>query len=288
MPSAAGAVTGIKVVTLPGAGGPPAGSISLFDAASGDLRGVLNAEELTAFRTALASMLVFTERELEPTDAAGLVMFGAGKQAEWHLRLALLLGPRRGSIATVTVVNRSPASLAAFDAAVLAPLRREYPAVQFHALARDGNDAYDAQLQTAVADAAAIFCCTPSTSPLFPHRYLSATRTNRYISLIGSYKPHMQEVDSQTCLAGDLLAVDSRSACLKEAGELIQAGVSPDAVTEIGEVMASLAQDEALQNILRRGSVVFKCVGLGIMDVVAGDQLLQLAEQKSVGVATSF
>src|SRR5690606_22884140 len=97
-------------------------------------------------------------------------------------------------------------------------------------------------LQQLIAHADAVFCCTPSTQPLFPGSYLTIHddgRTHgkkRFISMIGSYKPHMQEVDSETLLSGEKnkVLVDSRDACLAEAGELINAGVGAERLVEIG------------------------------------------------------
>lgn len=78
------------------------------------------------------------------------------------------------------------------------------------------------------ADGDEIVCpcsCTPATAPLF-----SSSRLKRGagLALIGSYKPHMREVDlvplfapsSGTSTPCTRLIVDSRSACLAEAGEL--------------------------------------------------------------------
>jgi len=48
--------------------------------------GFINAEEMTAFRTALASSLLMVRRKRVRT----ITVFGTGKQSYWHVRLALL------------------------------------------------------------------------------------------------------------------------------------------------------------------------------------------------------
>ncbi|KAK2845255.1 hypothetical protein FQN49_005903, partial [Arthroderma sp. PD_2] len=113
------------------------------------------------------------------------------------------------------------------------------------------------RLRATVSEADVIFCCTPSTKPLFPHSYLRGEEgeggkpdRRRFVSMIGSYRPHMHEVDADTLLSGQTLLVDSKQACLAEAGELISAG----------------------------------CVGMGIMDLAVGRELLCLAGDKGVGV----
>ncbi|DAA73623.1 TPA_exp: putative Proline utilization protein PrnX [Trichophyton benhamiae CBS 112371] len=288
--------TGIKVVTLPGAGGPPAGAIALFSPKSGQLEGILNAEMITAFRTALASMIPFHLFQLPQTqgqDGRGnrLLVFGAGKQAEWHIRLGLLLAP---SIASVTVVNRGRGGLDRLRASLgdVAAARSDVSFVYISREEEEEEEAkYEGRLRAAVSEADAIFCCTPSTEPLFPYSYLlrqhaggegedSQERKRRFVSMIGSFRPHMHEVDTDTLLSGQTLLVDSRQACLAEAGELITAGVRPEQLTEIGE----LSPASSLFASSSSSNVVFKCVGMGIMDLAVGRELLCLASERGIGV----
>jgi ornithine cyclodeaminase/alanine dehydrogenase-like protein (mu-crystallin family) len=77
----------------------PKGSLTLFDK-TGAPRALLNAEEITAFRTALASTMLFKKRQ----NVHDVVVFGAGKQAYWHIRLALLL--RGPDIHHLNIINR--------------------------------------------------------------------------------------------------------------------------------------------------------------------------------------
>ena len=55
----------------------------------GNTTGLINAEEVTAFRTALSSTMLLKKRQ----SVHDLTVFGAGKQAYWHIRLAMLLRP---------------------------------------------------------------------------------------------------------------------------------------------------------------------------------------------------
>ena len=119
--------------------------------------------------------------------------------------------------------------------------------------------------------------------------------------------------------------------CLKEAGEIIQAGLTGKAVVEIGELImlrrdaeqrrkesiessgldesgVELGEavtekksmwrkskmekekeksvdkaDKALVEWLQKGNVVYKSVGLGLMDVVVGSDLVRLADERGVG-----
>lgn len=266
--------TGIKIVTLPGSGGAPQGAINIFSP-EGALRGVLNAEMITAFRTALAAMIPFHRYALP--KKANIVVFGAGKQAEWHIRLSLLLAG--DSISCVTVVNRGQKNLDILKHDLASVVTKNIDNIRFNFVSKESSASdYEGLLRDILSQADAIFCCTPSTEPLFPNSFLTnkAGPKNRFISLIGSYKPNMQEIDTDTLLSGTTVLVDSKEACLQEAGELIQARVQESQLTEIGEVPATQSLE---------GNIVFKCVGMGIMDLVIGSELLDLAQQRGVGVA---
>lgn len=261
MPASTSKFTGIKVVTVP-EGGTVQGSINVFHS-NGELFGVMNAEEITAFRTAMAVMIPLLQC---PFSKSNVVVFGAGRQAEWHIKLALLLTDAR----RVTVVNRSHRERIA---QLFQDLSRLHPGVKFDVLLKTSPES-DERLQNTLREADVIFCCTPSTTPLFPSDYLD--QRPRFISLIGSYKPHMQEIDSKTLLSGRNIYVDSKEACLVEAGELIKASVTEDLLIEIGELVNNRTLDV-------QGNVIFKCVGMGLMDIAVGAELLKLAKEKGLG-----
>lgn len=262
MPSSVTTSTGVKVVTVP-AKGLIKGSINIF-APDGELEGVLNAAEITAFRTSLAVMIPF---DLYQRDKSNIVVFGAGRQAEWHIKLALLLA----DVKHMTVVNRSNHGR---TGALFETLRSEYPETQFDILLKD-DPKYDTLLDARLKDATVIFCCTPSVVPHFPASYLDSKP--RFISMIGSYKPHMQEIDAATLLSGERIYVDTKEGCLVEAGELIMANVKEDQLLEIGE----LSNGAVLED---KGNVIFKCVGMGVMDIFMASELLRMAKEKDLGL----
>lgn len=84
MPVSDESTTAIKVATVPKQGAIQ-GAIKVFSDV-GELIGLLNAAEITAFRTALATMTVMTRWNAAISgDAASernVVIFGGGKQAE--------------------------------------------------------------------------------------------------------------------------------------------------------------------------------------------------------------
>ena len=93
---------------------------------------------------------------------------------------------------------------------------------------------------------------------------------------------------------GGVIIVDSLDACLKEAGEVIQAKLTARDLVEIGElIMVKKAArreielggqgEKGLVNWLTQGNVIYKSVGLGLMDLVVGGDIVTLANERGIG-----
>lgn len=140
----------------------PRGTIAIMDT-QGYPTGIVNAEELTAFRTALAATIMFNKR----TNVHTITVFGAGKQAYWHIRLALLF--RGDQIKHINIINRSfDRSIKLMKAFNVDELKlNAWKDVKFSAMSPEFGD-YGRLLKEEVRKADVIFCCTPSLEPLFP------------------------------------------------------------------------------------------------------------------------
>ncbi|KAK6226844.1 Ornithine cyclodeaminase/mu-crystallin family protein [Colletotrichum tabaci] len=303
----------VKIVGLP----PPSSAstdlrcvLTVCDG-TGRAVGIINAEELTAFRTSLGSILLYRYRK----RTENVVVFGAGKQALWHLRLALVL--RGGDIRSITVVNRSRARASKLierlgvmgkASGVGATDGVSFTIIEATPDSAPGDDS----LRSAVEGSDVIFCTTPSTQRLFPAEWLTSERASaktRYISAIGSYKLNMKELDpdflravvdtplgSFTSARGGtkngVVFVDSREACFLEAGELVDAEIPAGKITEVGELTHSLreadeTEAELLRDWLGNGLIVYKSVGIGIMDLSLGKVILELAGKHKIGTTLS-
>lgn len=276
-----------------------------------------------------------------------VVVFGAGKQAYWHIRLALLL--RGPEVHHLNIINRSFERVqnmlqSLFKESEGVPTDLPRPKIQ---IISPAHHEYERLLKATVRASSVIFCTTPSLSPLFPASHLTNTegrKKGRYVAAIGSYKPHMVEIHPDIlkqnvapehgrhfhkhALQGGAVIVDSVEACLKEAGEIIQAGLTGNEVVEIGELIMlrkdaerrrqeCLARksmeglddtgveigeceqrkkkrkdsqntgedngDRGLMEWLQKGNVIYKSVGLGLMDVVVGSDLVALADSRGIG-----
>lgn len=276
MPVSDTASTAVKVVTV--ASGGIQGVINVFTP-EGRLQGLLAAAEITAFRTALASMTLFVR--CSTLRKENVLVFGSGRQAEWHARLALLLYPDQ--IKRVTFVNRGRSRLEEMERDVLSDLRKRYPDLILTTLAKEGTANYDTQLLKELQACDVIFSCTPSIEPNFPFSALQSAPKQRFISLIGSYKPHMHEIDTETLLSGGgTIYVDSKSACLEESGELITAKVTENDLTEMGDLLGELGPSQAI-DISEGKNVIYKCVGMGLMDLVVGKKVLDVGSEMGLG-----
>ncbi|KAF5678617.1 hypothetical protein FHETE_1169 [Fusarium heterosporum] len=261
--------------------------LTLCDA-RGDAIGTLNAAALTAFRTSLGSMLAYRFRQ----NTENIVVFGAGKQALWHIRLALLL--KEKAIKSVTIVNRSEERTQQLIESLRSNEASPWPS---HITLQpfDPKGDRDAALESLVVDADVLFFTTPSTQPLFPAVYLTsekAMKKTRYLAAIGSYRLDMQEIDPELLKQvvnpegpfvsvgySGSVAVDSRDGCLQEAGELVKAEVPTDKMLEVGQLFQTKNAENPgdLNKWLESGFVIYKSVGTGVMDLSIGQELLRLA-----------
>jgi ornithine cyclodeaminase/alanine dehydrogenase-like protein (mu-crystallin family) len=98
-----------------------------------------------------------------------------------------------------------------------------------------------------------IYCCTPSMEPLFDAAILTnheGRKKGRLIVAVGSYTPDMHELPGELLLQatkqydanhrhyhkhapeGGVIVVDTLDGALKEAGEIISAGIQPSQLIE--------------------------------------------------------
>ncbi|XXG95672.1 hypothetical protein Hte_001941 [Hypoxylon texense] len=242
----------------------PTGSLTVYSP-QGPPLGFLHAQTLTAFRTALASSCLLLKRAHVRT----ITVFGAGLQAYWHIRLALML--RGHSIREVFIINRrfSDCARATFKKIYGIPQeikqREGWDQAQF-SLLTPGYGEFDRLQKDHMRASDVIYCCTPSTEDLFDASILTShegRRKGRLIVAVGSYTPKMRELPKELLLQatkahssgihyhkhateGGVIIVDTLDGALKEAGEIIDAGLAPKQLVELGELIMvqRLAREE--------------------------------------------
>ncbi|KAJ5763729.1 hypothetical protein N7533_002410 [Penicillium manginii] len=246
--------------------------------------GILNAEEITGYRTTMSAMITYSWRR----HTEHILIFGAGKQALWHSRLALAL--RGDEIKSITIVNRSLERAQE----LIQTVNRENSlywksSCQLRALAHT-QEGFGLQLQTILAEADAIF---------YPP----------FTSAVGSWQPDMIEVDpailhhvtetrgfnkNDGTLSSGAVIVDDDEHALIHAGEIVRSGLNKDQIVSIGQVLSwkregSLGAESThdLNWWLAEGLIVYKSIGVSVTDLVAGNTILALAAKKDLGTFIS-
>jgi ornithine cyclodeaminase/alanine dehydrogenase-like protein (mu-crystallin family) len=244
MPSSDGRVAGVKLVGI--APGNPArglprinGVYALFDAETLVPRELLDGTALTSLRTPAVSALGVDL--VAPADARTLLVFGTGPQAEAHVHALRAVRP----LDTIHIAGRAPGRAVA----LVGRLRAQ------------GIDAYEGSAAT-VGEADVIACCTTAREPLFPGNALSSRTV---IVAVGSHEPGAREVDAATVRACGVL-VEAKSAALREAGDVIQAGLGADDLVTLADLVRSPGAHPAPRLV--------KTVGMGWEDLVIADAVV--------------
>lgn len=252
--------------------------------------GFMNAEEVTGYRTSLSAMLLYAKRKV----TTNIVVFGAGTQALWHIRLALAL--KGDFIQQITVVNRSAERTTTLFEQIKKENEERWKAEVDLTSILTGDEE---KLKAALGAADAVFCTTPSKKILFPANYLIGKKSGCYVSAIGSWTRGMIELDPEILKVagqgdgeGSIVVVDDREECVTSVEEVIQSGLEEDRITEVGEVLdllsgAASQSQEKTRNCLETGFVVYKSVGVSLTDLSAGQALLDLAKKQNRGLSLS-
>lgn len=249
----------VKLVTLGGGDGSIAaptinGVVVLFDLETGCPMAMLDAGELTARRTAAASALA--SRYLSCSESSRLVMIGTGRLAPFLVEAHCLVRPieqivivGRNEDKAREVVERLPAKLAALVSTRL----------------------WD-RLDEAVAAADIVTTATSATVPFIKSEVV---RRGSHLDLVGSYRPSMREVESQTVQQASVF-VDTRSGVLAEAGDLI--APIEEGLFDESHIVADLTELCSGRHSGRQfadETTLFKSVGTAVEDLVAASLALE-------------
>lgn len=234
----ASGVVGAKVYST--VGGQFNFVIVLFSSNTGEALAVVEANEITRFRTAAATAVAV--QRLAARDARSLAIFGTGVQARAHAEALLLMHP----FERVWVAGRASA-----------PDFANWVETEF------GVAAGAADAATAAREADVIVTATRSTEPLFDGMLV---RPGALVAAVGSSKPTSRELDDALLARAELIVVEWLPAAQAEAGEFVRAEpgtIDPNRVTELGKLLVKgAAYDRRSGDI-----VIYKSVGIGLEDV---------------------
>ena len=242
-------------------------AVLVLDPETGRALSLLEGSSLTAIRTGAASGAAIDL--LARADSQVAAIFGAGTQGRTQLEAACAARP----IKTAFIFDADSAKAETFAEELKGK----------HGITPDIRVAWNAQ--EAIQNADIICTATTSARPVFEDRFLKA---GTHISAVGSYTPDMQEVPAETLQRAGVF-VDSRSAALEEAGELIQAiraGLFDESHIrgELGElVLGRIPGRQSQQEI-----TYFKSVGIAVQDAMAAQVALNNARKMNLGTEVAF
>ncbi len=255
---------GVKAIVFPGAEarqkGTNQGIVPLFDSATGALLAIVEAECITAVRTAATSAAA--TKVLARPDSRHLAILGAGRIGRLHIEAMLQVLP----IEKVTVWNRTP--------------ERAESCCQWARQTFGLQAAACPTAREAVEQADVVCTITQAKTPILEGAWL---KPGAHINAVGACSAQARELDS-AAVQRSRIYLDRRDAALRDGGDLaipLAAGelAMENIIGEVGQVM--LGQVEGRQN---DGQItLFESVGIAVEDLAAAALIYRLACEKGVG-----
>ena len=227
--------------------------VALFDPDDGRLLAVLDGTEITATRTAMSAAVA--AQALAPAATRTIAVIGSGVQARSHLDAFRWAFPE----AAIRLAGRTAAHVRA--------LAVDYPEVAVH------DDVAEA-----VGEADLVCLTTDSDGPVIAHADLPV---GCHVSSVGSGV----EVVAATVAAARVF-VESRAAATQPfpAGSRELAGLDPESVTEIGEVLLGTKPGRQAEDEL----TLWKSMGHAGEDLAAATVVYRAAIASGVGQRLSL
>lgn len=241
------------------------GQVLLMDDKNGEVIALMDGSFITKFRTGAASGAAF--RLFARKDAKIGCLIGTGGQAECQLEAMLAAC----DLSEVKIVARDFAKTEKFVAKMSE--RFKYSGVKLVSYS-DANEAVDG--------ADIIVVVTVATKPVFDAKRV---KKGAVVSGVGSYTAEMNEIDPELFKMADKIYFDSKDACIAESADIqipLREGIvtEADLTGDIGEyALGKIAGRESDDEI-----IIFKNVGLGILDLVIAKLIYDKAKDSKVGL----
>ncbi len=231
--------------------------IALFEQETGALAALVDANLVTAFRTA-ATSAVAVDR-IAPQQPIVLGVLGSGLEAEMHARAIAAVRPLRElRVYSPTVGNRE---------AFAARLAKE--------LGVPCTPVDHAEAAVRAADLVAAAARSRDESPILRGQWL---REGQMVVSVGSTLPDQREVDEQVVDAADLIVCDMPEEVVEETGDMIAAAAAgvkfAEKIISLNELMTGKENGARVKSSRRP---MFKSVGAAIQDVVVAELAFERA-----------
>lgn len=240
-------VAGAKVYTT--IDGRFAFVVLLFDSATGAPLACIEADSITAVRTAAVTEVAASA--LGPRAPEVLAVFGSGTQSQAHVTALA----RRFPLSEVRMVSRGDAG----------QICAELTEVTGKPVLQVSSDA-------AVEGAAIVVTATRSTTPVFDGNALAP---GAFVAAVGSTLPHAREIDGRTFARATTVVVEDLGQSFSEAGGLILAERDGDLdrskVMTLGAALADPRKARKSDDAI----VVFESVGIALEDVAVAAEIFR-------------
>lgn len=234
--------------------------VHLFDAATGELLAVIEADYMGMIRTGAASGVA--AKWLARPDAKVAGVFGAGWQAEGHVRALCAALP----LERVKVCSRKADKLASFCSRMSEAT---------------GVAVVPASAEEAVRDSDLVGTVTTAAQPLFEAEWLAP---GVHINAAGSNALIRQELSEATLKQAALIAVDAVPTALAEAGDLLplleKGRLHARQLVELGDIIVGKHKGRVSADQI----TIFESQGMAIQDLAVALRVLKAARAAGLGI----
>ncbi|HEX5732921.1 MAG TPA: ornithine cyclodeaminase family protein [Blastocatellia bacterium] len=234
--------------------------VMLYDAETGDLLAIIEADRLGQMRTGAASGVATKYMARESADTVGV--FGTGWQAESQLMAVCAVR----KIKSIKAYSRKPDHREAFARKMESMLRIEVTPAETAEEAARGQ--------------AIIITATSAREPVLKGEWIDA---GAHLNVVGSNFLSKAEIDVEAIRRASRVAVDSLEQSKLEAGDLLPAiergVISWESVTELGRIVAGRERGRTSEDEI----TIFKSNGIALEDVSTALRVYNLARERGHG-----
>ncbi len=235
------------------------GIVMVIDSVTGEITSIMDGGYITALRTGAASGLA--TRFLATRNAHTLALFGCGAQGKTQVEAVLC----ERDIKKILIFDKNRDRASRFIEEMQGKFNPEMVFCE----------------DTSILKEADIICtATNATAPLFKR---DEVKKGAHINAIGSFQPHMQELDP-LLIRDARVFLDQTEPCLKESGDLIKP-ITEGIISE--NHIAGEIGDFLLNRIAGRESedqiTIFKSVGVAIQDYAVATDIYNDSLEQGFG-----
>jgi alanine dehydrogenase len=232
--------------------------VHLYEAASGALLAIMDAQHLTTLRTG-ATSAVATRRLARPGSAV-VSLLGSGAEARAQLHAMQALGiVKSARVFSPTAANRTR---------LADDFRRQY----------DMNITPVATAREAVDNSDVVLAAVKSSETVLYGEWL---KPGMHVNSVGTARRDQREIDPVTFQRSAVTVVDTREGVFGEAGDAVAAKdvVRPDQVHELAELVVGKAPARSSPAQI----TLFKSVGTGVQDIALAAMIYERAKSQGLG-----